>query len=481
MMKKTFILLFCFASLLISAQTVTFRNENMMMEVGPAWMFNYNLTEAFNEDFHDSAAHPQWVYETLSYNWLSYPYTINAIPYWTMKSTSKLSAYANFPPLSSVAVPDTTIKSYFGERASDEIFQNCAFSHINTLNADWDWDTMGQAGDTRLYTGATIYVKSNVWGAAQTLLRLNNCSMTTTSAYPGPIGSNEPIIGYGWGTLDPVNGDPDWIDEWTNDTGQLQFTFSSSSAQVQDNFGYYSSDITLSIPTFKRDLVSAPDVLTPYTLDAIDTHWASLTVESGSYWGDDLSTGIIHTSSICKYYSPSIGNYPAHIVNHYDGAYWEIGNTFNHSLSTLLFDFSDVPGVSAPENLRVLRRQNGYGVSWVDVNAQLISTNPLRMQISGIDIMGQYCLASTGGNNLAIDSPDNVILIRDASLTPDLRLSWNEVNGASQYKVYSSSSPDSPDDEWTLEATLAHPVTEWSSSSADPHRFYHVKALKADW
>ncbi len=75
----------------------------------------------------------------------------------------------------------------------------------------------------------------------------------------------------------------------------------------------------------------------------------------------------------------------------------------------------------------------------MDVNAQLISTNPLRMQISGIDIMGQYCLASTGGNNLAIDSPDNVILIRDASLTPDLRLSWNEVNGASQYKVYSSS------------------------------------------
>ncbi len=479
-MKKTILIVICFATILINAKTVTFRNQDMMMEVGPAWMFNYHLTHPFNESIHAFTAYPQWVYETLSYNWLSYPYNIDMVPLMTRVSTSRLTGHSYFPPLAAVAVPDTSYKFFYGERYSDEIFRNCAVTHINTLNSDWDWKTMNQAGDTRLYSGGTMYIKKDVWSSPQTLLRLNNCSLTTESPYPAPFGSGEPITGYGWGYLDPVNGDPEWISEWTNSTGQVLFTFSSSSAVVQDNYGYYSSDITLSLPTFKRDLVHAMDVDAPYTLDAIDTHWVSLTVENGDYISSVSNADTRHSNSICKYYSASIGNYPAHIVNHYDGAFWEVGNTFDHSNATIVFDFSDVPGVTLPQNLRVLRRQNGYGVSWVDMNAQLISTNPLRMQVSGYDIMGQYCLASTGGNNLAIDFPQNVSLVRVSNLPQDLRLSWEEVYGASQYKVYSSANPDSPDIDWTLEATLPHPVTEWFSNSADPNRYYHVKAVKAD-
>lgn len=481
-MRRLLIVLFVFSLSALLAKSITFRNENMMMDYGPGWMFNLRPNHWFNENIGAFTAYPVYVYESMSYNMIEYSYSIEGTTFFTPLSTSTLTGFSYFPPLNGTTLPDENIKLYFGERYTDDSFRLCAYTHINTLNGDNDWKTLGAAGDKRTYADATVYIKSYPefpWEQEELLLQLNNCCISSVTAYGSPLGTDAGITGYGWGTLDPVNGNPQWISEWTNQFGQVLFTFSSSSAVVQDLFGLYNSDITLTLPTSKRDLVHAMEVDSPYTLDALDTHGVALTVESGdyiiSYW-DNTATN--HNSSICKYYSASIGNYPAHIVNHYDGAYWEIGNTFDHSTSTIVFDFSNVPGVDNPENLRVLRRTNGYGVSWYDTNAALISLNPLRFQVSGYDIMGEYCLASTGGNNFIISFPRNVSISRIQNAPNDLQLSWEPVVSATGYKVYSAPSADSPESEWVLEASLEEHILMWESASVDSKRFYFVKAVK---
>lgn len=458
------------------AGSITFHNEEMMMEFGFAWMFNLNQQHPFNEEIHAFTALPVNVYDRMSYNYQSYYFYELGYETWSLPSTSRLQSYQSFPPLTGIAVPDTMYKMTFGERGSDEAFTLCAFTHVNAVNADWQWKTLGQAGDTRLYSGATVYVKHvPYYGDEEILLKINDCSMQTFTSYPQDVGPGASIVGFAWGTLDTEVGDPAWIAQYANPTGQVEFTFSSSSAVVQYGYGSFNTDITLSPANTKRDLVFATEVFPDYTLDALDTHNALLTVTSGDYV---CSNTQYYNSSICKHYSSSTGNYPSDIQNHYNEAWWEVGNSLDHSESTIVFDFSGIQGTDNPQNLRVLRRQNGYGVTWLDTNAELLSTDPLRFRVQGYDIMGQYCLASTGGNNFIISLPDDLELVRISGASNDLQLSWSAVSGATYYRVYSASAPNADESQWILEDELLHPTTSWSSQSADPKRFYRVRAVK---
>jgi len=83
---------------------------------------------------------------------------------------------------------------------------------------------------------------------------------------------------------------------------------------------------------------------------------------------------------------------------------------YSDSTASAVSDFSDIPGINSPQNLRLLRRTNGFGTNWDDTNAALISTDPLRFEVSGYCIMGQYCLGSIGGNNLELIPPANLVI-----------------------------------------------------------------------
>lgn len=476
-MKKILLFLSLLALCSLYAVSLTFHNEEMMMEFGNSWMFNMHEGQHFNEDVHAFTAYPVRVFDRMSYNYASYPFTDFGGVIWSWPSSSSLQSSQDFPPMTGHSLPDEDYILAFGERNSDETFILCSYLHLNTVNGDWNWKTMGQAGDTRMYSGATVYLRyepnPNV---SEILLKINDCSMYTKTAYPSDIGTGEDIIGYAWGTLDQEVGDPAWIAAYSNPTGQVEMSFQSSSAVVQWEFGRFNSDILLRPSTIKRDLVYTVNAAAPYTLNALTTHNVQLTINSGSHVA--IGGEIIHSNSICKHYASSTGNYPAEIVEHYDTAYWEVGNTFDHSNATILFDFSEIEGVDNPQNLRVLRRRNGYGPSWDDTGASLISTNPLRFLVSGNEIMGQYCLGSTGGNNFVISPPENLSIIRIEGPEGQLLLNWNPVYGATAYRIYSADSPQASDELWILEGEVVSPQCTWQGPSSHSGRFYLVRAVK---
>ncbi|TSA28508.1 hypothetical protein D4R71_00660 [bacterium] len=68
-------------------------------------------------------------------------------------------------------------------------------------------------------------------------------------------------------------------------------------------------------------------------------------------------------------------------------------------------------------------------------------------------------------------SPENVIIEIDGT---NVHISWDEVSGATSYKVYSDTDPygDFSTEEWT------GADTNWSEQVSDDKKFYYVKALK---
>ncbi len=75
-------------------------------------------------------------------------------------------------------------------------------------------------------------------------------------------------------------------------------------------------------------------------------------------------------------------------------------------------------------------------------------------------------------NESVLDTPVNVSLNIDGN---DLTMNWEEVNGASSYKIYSYPDPYELLENWTLEAEVTE--TNWSETLTEEKKFYYVKAF----
>lgn len=480
-MKPIFFALFLVFAAFLSATSITFYNHNQLMHYANTWMFNAGLND---DPFYRNYDHTHAkivVFDDLCYARVSRPYQWGSTSIYNPLSQSELISQDGFAPLSGVALPDTSYNFVFGDRLSLERYRLCAFNHINTVNPNNPWNILGQAGDNRIYSGATVYIEKNTSPmpgiySPTTMLKLINCGFYSLSPYPAGVGTDENITGFGWGTIDTSQGDPAWIAAFTNETGQVEFAFNSPSAVVQYTYGLYSSNVVLTPANIKRNVVFATYVLAPYQLDASAQNDVILNVQNGNYYYQDISSPS-HSCMVAKFWEAPTGTFPNDIDKTYNQAYWELGTTYNDCSASAVFDLSSIPGISTPGNIKLLRRSNGFGSVWYDTNASIISTNPLRMEVSGYNIMGQYCIASTGANNLMLDAP-RIVEIRYNNSPSNIYLEWEPVSGALYYNVYMADSPDASESEWVLVDHLDHPTCATSLEPSATKKFYFVTAEK---
>jgi hypothetical protein len=484
-MKTLFLLGFILFATLLSAVSVTFHNEDQLMQYTSTWMFNSGIGDDPFYRGYDGSHSKIVAFGDLSYARRSYEFVHwNVVPIIMHNPLTKSTLINSvaLAPLFGVTLPDTTYHFVVGDRGSGTNYNLCSFNHINTVNANNSWQTDNQAGDCRIYTGATAYIEKNISTDpsiynAVVKLKLNNCSFYSLSPYPWDVGSGEDILGYGWGTIDPSAGDAAWIQAFTNSTGQVDFSFQSPSAVVQVTFGLYTSDVVITPSAEKRSVESAIDVTAPSQLDATELNDVVLSVTSGNHYNQSQSP-LLHSSMVAKFYASPEGSFPVNIDKVYNEAYWELGTTYNDCTTSAMFDLSSVPGISVPSNICLLRRTNGFGSTWYNTNATILSTNPLRLQVSGYNIMGQYCVASTGGNNLEINAPLNLTIVRNLPPEEYIYLEWTPVNNALFYNVYWANSSDAPEEDWNLLAHLAHPISATTTAVGATERFFFVKAEK---
>ena len=117
------------------------------------------------------------------------------------------------------------------------------FEHINTENSGNTWDTMGEAGDYRIYSNGIGEIR--VDGTVK--IRVESIVLYSTTYYPSPVG-NGGQTGYatvaGEGTIDVALSDPAWVAEMDpNNTGMIAFESNSMSPTVQLCYGAYNADL----------------------------------------------------------------------------------------------------------------------------------------------------------------------------------------------------------------------------------------------
>ncbi|PXF48159.1 hypothetical protein BWQ96_02111 [Gracilariopsis chorda] len=87
------------------------------------------------------------------------------------------------------------------------------FNHINTVRGNEEWDVLGQAGDSRRYSGGSF----TVFNENQTLLATRNIQWFQNVSYPSPIGEAPPgdlLIGaYFTAEIDLFRSHDEWVRE----------------------------------------------------------------------------------------------------------------------------------------------------------------------------------------------------------------------------------------------------------------------------
>jgi len=99
------------------------------------------------------------------------------------------------------------------------------FEKINTVNEGEPWDTLGEAGDTRFYSGpATFEIRDN---SGNVVLRAVNINYTQTLTYPSPAGAAAPgtfiTAAYFLGMYDLDATDREWREQLDPDQNGVFF------------------------------------------------------------------------------------------------------------------------------------------------------------------------------------------------------------------------------------------------------------------
>ncbi len=134
------------------------------------------------------------------------------------------------------------------------------FEHVNLINSDNPWSTLGEAGDRRLYSYGIGEIQVN----GQTKLQVTDIVLRLTNYYPDPIGPGGESgygLGIGFGIIDTVNSDELWIAEFDpNNTGLVEFNFESFSPTIQECYGAYDV-VNISIkPVSGNQFIYTPDL-----------------------------------------------------------------------------------------------------------------------------------------------------------------------------------------------------------------------------
>jgi len=276
-------------------------------------------------------------------------------------------------------------------------FDLSQFNHINTVNPNNAWNTLGQAGDERTYTGGWGVIKLN--GVVK--LRAKNCRIYYRNYYPAPIGQGNQSIGYGWGEIDSAASDPAWVTEMnTYGTGQLRFTFSSLSPIIQDCYGTYNAGLTIQPSTHSENLssnsLSAQGGSINETVN-FPLSDASMRFTSATWGGPFSDQKNIMLNNVKKL--PE-GTLPDSITA-LSPFYWQAGTSMNTFTVNVTFDISDLTGVSDPSQLRILKRS--YDLASWQIWQDFTLVDATHIRANNVTSFSEFVIGTKGDQPLPVE------------------------------------------------------------------------------
>ncbi|MDD5287824.1 MAG: DUF2341 domain-containing protein [Dehalococcoidales bacterium] len=277
---------------------------------------------------------------------------------------------------------NTTVQN--GEAGVTLEFSNYSLAGVQKIN----WLQAGMSYDRRNYTGGTATI--SVGGEPK--LIVTNSRITMDVSWTAPAGNNSGITGSGWGTIDQVNSDPDWVDEFDNGNGQVEFTFGSFSPVVQDYWGYFTNHLTVTGAPNVQAINQVP-VVQVGVLPIPNTN-IELSVNSFVNGGFNNDQNLFFANQI--FANPG-GAAPAGIQQVLPNCYWELSTVLGSINIDVTFNLAGLNGIPAATNLKILQREN-TGQAWAIYPDQTV-VDATHLKVSGITDFGEFALGDTSGAN----------------------------------------------------------------------------------
>lgn len=226
----------------------------------------------------------------------------------------------------------------------------------------------GEGGDRRIYIGGTAVITDD--GTPK--LKLTDCQITLDVTWPEPYGSGMSVNGSGRGTID-LTSDPAWKDDFDSGNGQVEFEFSAMNPVVQNCWGAYETHLTIK-PSNYREETQGLTVNNNGPLNFPKTK-TLLNIKSFTKGGLNQDLGNFMINKVGK--DPG-GTPPSGITKVIPYCYWELGTVLDSVTTDVTFDFSGLPGIDSPVNLRILKRENAGSLWEVYADSTLIDSTHIR-------------------------------------------------------------------------------------------------------
>ena len=259
-----------------------------------------------------------------------------------------------------------------------------------------NWENLGHSGDHRVYTGGTGTIKVD----GVTKLATTNCRISMDVDWPDElpheVGPGSHVEGSGWGTIDVGASHGDWVAEFDNGNGQVEFDFSSVSPTIQQCWGSFEFELTVKSAPNQENI----QALEINAIGAKDFANAKVALNVGSFakGGPNEDLDAFLANQIMK--NPG-GTLPAGIEVISPYCHWELGTVLGSITTSITFDLAGMPGIETPANLRILQWGEDTGDEW-EVHEDFTLVDATHIRANGVTSFSKWGIGSTGDNPLAV-------------------------------------------------------------------------------
>ena len=247
----------------------------------------------------------------------------------------------------------------------------------------------GLSGDHRIYSGGIGIIRVD----GEIKLKAVNCKIELDVDWPAPTGPGDDVQGVGWGVIDVDNSDPDWVTEFDNGNGQVDFDFSSFSPVIQDYWAAYDFSVTVRSSEVQQNVMIHPiEFVGEHVLDG-----------SGIILNVHSFTGGGFNNDMFEFFSNQVmadagGGAPDGIETITADCFWELGTVLEQIDADVTFSLEDISGINDPDQLRILHRETSESPWQIYPDFTLIDANHIRA--NHVTDFSEWTIGSTGDNPL---------------------------------------------------------------------------------
>ena len=288
-------------------------------------------------------------------------------------------------------------------------FDLVSFTRINTTDPALPWNTVGQAGDRRVYSNASGFISY----LGTPVLYMTNATFVITTPYPtqaqirswsswfpilslwnGDIGTGAPQTGYGFGDLDLVTSDPAWAALFAGSDYKIDMAMLGITSVVLPTQGLFDFTLTISPAVIPQE--TGNDETNTGTL-GFPAQNVVIDLLSSTAGGAAADMNSVYINEINV---PPAGALPPGL-NFTATKYWLLGGTYDTFNLSILFTLTSADFAKAPADWKILFRP--YHTAPWTVWGDYTLVDPTHIRANNVTQQGEFTIASPLDETLPVE------------------------------------------------------------------------------